>query len=203
MDTKEIKTLKILEALEKDYIQSQRELSSALNISLGLVNSLLKDLERKELFSLKTLSKNKVKYSLTQKGQSEKTRLFNKYFQHSFVFYRKLRQKVKLVLKELEDKGVKKIAIFGVSDLAEIIYLTTKETSLIIVTILDDTKIGKTFFEFKVEDLYSYDYSKIEKAIITQVDLDEIVKKNISKLKIAKDKLIFLEVYNLNFTQLT
>ena len=52
MEIREIKTLLLLEAIEKEEIQSQRDLSKKLNISLGLVNTFLKNLTHRGILKL-------------------------------------------------------------------------------------------------------------------------------------------------------
>ena len=41
MDHQDLRTLRLLEEIEKDHAPSQRDLARKLNASLGLVNSLL------------------------------------------------------------------------------------------------------------------------------------------------------------------
>jgi len=84
MDHKDIRTLKLLEEIEENHVQSQRELAKKLNISLGLVNSFIKRLAHKGFFKITTIPKNRVKYILTPEGAVEKTRLAYKYIQHSY-----------------------------------------------------------------------------------------------------------------------
>jgi len=52
MDTQDIRTLKLMEEIDKDYTQSQRDLSNKLDISLGLVNSFVKRLASKGYFKI-------------------------------------------------------------------------------------------------------------------------------------------------------
>jgi len=91
MDHKDIRTLKLLEEIEEDHVQSQRELAKKLNISLGLVNSFINRLAQKGFFKITTIPKNRVKYILTPEGAIEKTRLGYKYIQHSYKFYKNAR----------------------------------------------------------------------------------------------------------------
>ena len=72
MTPHEIRTLKILEALEKDPTQTQRDLSHQLKISLGLVNAFTKRLVKKGYFKITTIPKNRIQYMLTPKGWLKK-----------------------------------------------------------------------------------------------------------------------------------
>ncbi len=49
MDHQDLRTLKLLEEIDKDETPSQRDLSRKLNISLGLVNSFIKRLGSKRV----------------------------------------------------------------------------------------------------------------------------------------------------------
>ena len=87
MNHHDIHALRILEEIEKDNSQSQRELARKLDISLGLVNSFVKRLAQKGYFKITTIPKNRAKYILTPKGFAEKTRLTYEFIQYSFHFY--------------------------------------------------------------------------------------------------------------------
>ena len=115
MELKDIRTLKIIEEIEKDYAPSQRELASELNISLGLVNSFIKRLAKKGYCKITTIPKNRVKYILTPKGAAEKTRLTYKYIQYSYKFYKDARKKLRKQFKDLEEQGVHCIVFYGAS----------------------------------------------------------------------------------------
>ena len=124
MNNNELRTLKILEEIEKDYAPSQRELARQLNISLGLANSFVKRLVQKGYFKVNNIPKNRVKYVLTPKGMAEKTRLTYRYIQYSFEFYKRFRQKLRGLLQNFVKQGIRRIICYGASDLAEIAYLS-------------------------------------------------------------------------------
>ena len=65
MEPRDIKTLFILEAIEKEECQSQRELSRNLNISLGLVNAFIKKLAFRGLFKIINLLFKHVRLYIT------------------------------------------------------------------------------------------------------------------------------------------
>ncbi|MFC1826021.1 transcriptional regulator, partial [Thermodesulfobacteriota bacterium] len=113
-----------------------------MNISLGLVNSFIKRLVKKGYCKVTSIPKNRVKYILTPKGATEKTRLTYKYIQHSYKFYKDARQKLSKQFKDLESQGVQRIVFYGANDLAEIAYISLQETSIDIAVVVDDEKIG-------------------------------------------------------------
>jgi DNA-binding MarR family transcriptional regulator len=145
MDHQDLRTLKLLEEIDKDETPSQRDLSRKLNISLGLVNSFIKRLAQKGYCKVTTIPKNRVRYLLTPKGAAEKTRLTYEYIQSSVIFYRDARHKVKKLFSDLTKEGVRQICFYGVSDLAEIAYLSMQDTPIQLIGVIDDQKTGETF----------------------------------------------------------
>ncbi|MFC1505009.1 winged helix-turn-helix transcriptional regulator [Thermodesulfobacteriota bacterium] len=145
MDHQDLRTLKLLEEIDKEETPSQRDLSRKLNISLGLVNSFIKRLAQKGYCKVTTIPKNRVRYLLTPKGAAEKTRLTYEYIQSSVVFYRDARHKVRRLFNDLSHEGVRTICFYGVSDLAEIAYLSMQETPIQLSGVVDEEKIGETF----------------------------------------------------------
>lgn len=190
MDTKDIRTLQLLEELEKNDMPSQRHLAKQLNISLGLVNSFLKRLAQKGYFKITTIPKNRVKYILTPKGATEKTRLTYKYIKYSYLFYKDARNKLRELFKNLEDNGVQKIVFYGATDLAEIAYLSLQETSIVLVAIVDDHQNGRKIFNYKTKNPKELANLAYDKILITTTSsseeiVQEIVNRGINKKVIA------------------
>ena len=189
MDTQEIRTLKILEEIDKDYTQSQRDLSSKLNISLGLVNSFIKRLAKKGYFKITTLPKNRAKYILTPKGAVEKTRLTYQYLHYSFEFYRSARNNLRKHFMKLVEQGVKRVVFYGVSDVAEIAYISLQETSIKMIAIVDDKKTGMIFLGHVVKSPDLLKSLSFDKILITFMDnelasVDKLLKRGIARKNI-------------------
>ena len=193
MDNQDLRTLKILEEIEKDKAPSQRYLAGKLNISLGLVNSFIKRLAQKGLFKIKNIPKNRVKYILTPKGAAEKTRLTYKYIQYSFQFYKSAREKLRILFYGLTKNGNKKIVFYGAGDLAEIAYISLIEVPIELVAVIDDNKAGEIFMDFVItgSDYLSTIY--FDKIIITSSDNTENILKSILKKGISRSKVAMLE----------
>jgi DNA-binding MarR family transcriptional regulator len=155
MEQEEIRTLKILEALSEDPIQTQRDLSKRLKISLGLVNSFTKRLAKKGYFKITTIPKNRLRYVLTAKGLSEKANLTYRYILHSVEFYKETRVKINSLLNRLSNQNKKCIYLFGVSELAEIVYMTLQESDLCLKGIIDEELAGCKFMGMTIKELFA------------------------------------------------
>ena len=193
MDHHDIHALRILEEIEKDNSQSQRELSRKLNISLGLVNSFIKRLAHKGYFKVTTIPKNRARYILTPKGFAEKTRLTYEFIQYSFHFYKTARRKLKTLLSTLENGGVQSAIFYGASDLAEIAYVSLRETNLELVGIVDDFKSGEKFLGLTILHPSILARLKYDKIIVTSISSKDAIYDNLIKLSIPKSKISWLE----------
>jgi len=193
MDHHDIHALRILEEIEKDNSQSQRELARKLNISLGLVNSFIKRLAHKGYFKVTTIPKNRARYILTPKGFAEKTRLTYEFIQYSFHFYKTARRKLKTLLSTLENGGVQSAIFYGASDLAEIAYVSLRETNLELVGIVDDFKSGEKFLGLTILHPSILARLKYDKIIVTSISSKDAIYDNLIKLNIPKSKISWLE----------
>ena len=198
MDQNEITTLKLMESLDREPKQTQRELAKELNISLGLVNSFIKRLVKKGIFKVKTIPKNRMKYVLTPKGMYEKTKLTYQYISYSLIYYRELRTIFKKMYERLSEKGKKRVLIFGTNELAEIALISLKETKLELKGIVDSEKAGSFVIGIRIMEHTSFfDTSIVDVAIVTQmiskVD-DSFLKKFMKHTKIIdlRNEITFL-----------
>jgi len=150
MDTQDIRTLKILEAIDGQDAPSQRDMAEALNISLGLINSFIRRLAKKGYFKVTHLPKNRMRYILTPQGVTEKTRLTYAYIQYSYRFYRDARHRTRNLFHKLKAEGVERVAFFGEGDLAEIAYLSLQESDLTFAAIGNFTENDGPFFGHRI-----------------------------------------------------
>jgi len=192
MDTQDIRTLKLLEEIDKDYTQSQRDLSNKLDISLGLVNSFVKRLANKGYFKITMIPKNRVKYILTPKGVMEKTRLTYQYLQYSFELYRGARRNLQKHFNGLVTQGVKRVVFYGVSEIAEIAYISLQETAIKMVAIVDEKRVGKIFLGNVVKDPRLLGSMSFDRILITSMKKDDSQLEKILKKGIAHSKIVML-----------
>jgi len=137
--------LGLLESVERDGAQSQRKLASDLGIALGLVNAYLKRCVKKGLLKIGQAPARRYAYYLTPHGFAEKSRLTVEYLSSSFSFFRRAREDCSSVLKAARARGWNRIALVGVSDLAEIATICALEQGITIVAVVDAKAKGERF----------------------------------------------------------
>ncbi|HUI44940.1 MAG TPA: winged helix-turn-helix transcriptional regulator [Nitrospirota bacterium] len=159
------RSLQILDELSGNNSLTQRDLSGRLGIALGLVNSYIKNLVAKGFITIKTIPPKRYAYYLTPKGFTEKTRLTYHLLQDYTRIYREARTNFNKLFLYLEKKGMQSIIFAGADEVAEIAYITLQETSLTLVSVLDDDKAGEMFFSRAIKPL----------KYITDLDYDIVV----------------------------
>ena len=129
---------------------SQRELSRRLGIAVGLVNSYLKNLVAKGYIRVKSFPKNRYAYLLTPTGITEKSRLACQHLTYFTGLYTVVRQDYLNLFCSLEERGVRQVIFCGVDEVAEIAYLSLRETTLKLLVVIDDNRVGVDFFGLPV-----------------------------------------------------
>jgi len=189
MDQQNLRTLKILEEIEKDQSPSQRELAQKLNISLGLVNSFIKRLTQKGYFKVTTIPRNRIRYILTPKGFAEKTRLTYEYIQLSYHFYRDARLKLKKIFINFEKNNIQRVVFFSTGDLAEIAYLSLQETSIQLIAIVDQERKGERYLNQIVKDPDLLPAMVFDKLLVTSDKPSKQILETISGYGIPHEKI--------------
>jgi DNA-binding MarR family transcriptional regulator len=144
------RVLEVLDAVHQRSDLSQRHLARQMGVALGLANSYLKRCMRKGLIKISAAPANRYLYYLTPKGFSEKSRLTARYLSLSFDFYRRAGESCVKTLSECQERGWKRIVLYGASDLAEIAALRALETSLVVVGVVDPNSDRQKLIGHKV-----------------------------------------------------
>ena len=181
---------RILEKVDNDDTASQRDLARDLNISLGLANSFVKQLAKKGYFKVKHISKNRIRYILTPQGVAEKSRLTYEYIQLSYKFYKDARKKLRDLYSELEKQGVIRIVFYGAGDLAEIAYISLQESSIELVAVVDDERVGKRFMEFTVAHPNRIGSLWFDRILITSINSTGTPVEKIAAMGISSDIVV-------------
>ena len=119
--------LSVLSAVSDDTSLSQRRLALRMGVALGLVNFYLKRCVKKGWVKVHQVPGNRYLYYLTPRGFAEKSRLTARYLSRSMSFYRKASQSCLAALQDCADNTWQRVALVGLSDLAEIAIIRKHE----------------------------------------------------------------------------
>lgn len=191
MDQASQRDLKILtEISERDNV-TQRGLSKNLGIALGLTNLYLKRLARKGYIKITTMPPNRLRYFLTPRGIARKTRLTYEYMAFSLVLYRQTRETLRAALLPLRKDGLKRVAIYGVGEAAELAYLTLKELGLEPIGVFADIERA-AFLDLPVQPTKALLDAEVDRVIVAAFDSVDGQLTDVIRLGLPREKLIFL-----------
>jgi len=142
-DQESFRTFQLMSELENGDTISQRELANRLGVAVGLVNSYLKNLVAKGFVRVRAFPRNRYSYLLTPKGLAEKSRLAFHHFSYFTSLYTTTRQDYLSLFSSLQEQGVERVAFCGVDEVAEIAYLSLRETGLRLSLVMDEVGNGQ------------------------------------------------------------
>jgi DNA-binding MarR family transcriptional regulator len=192
MQKEDFHILRIMGEVDRDGSRTQRDLSARLNISLGLVNTFMKRLVNKGYFKVKTLPRNRLKYFLTPKGLTQKSRLTIEYLKYSAHFYREVKDLLLEKFEMLEEQGVKRVLFCGTGEVAELAYLYLQQTGVQLGGIVDDQGNGQHFFGFPVEHLGRLNTPDWDRILLTRLDDPERDVRILMEHGVGRNRIITL-----------
>jgi DNA-binding MarR family transcriptional regulator len=136
-DSKDEILLEILAVVDRDSNVSQRTISREVGVALGLANAYLKRCVRKGWIKVQQIPPHRYSYYLTSKGFSEKARLTGEYLSSSFTFFRRARTQMSELMADCAKRNRRRIALAGISELAEVGILSAADHSVTLVGIID------------------------------------------------------------------
>lgn len=190
MDKTDLRTLQILEEIGQDGQLSQRRLADRLGISLGLVNSFAKRLANKGYFKIVNTPPNRFVYVLTPKGFAEKARLSYKYITYSYRFYRNARHQLCELFTELAGAGVGSVVFAGISDFAEIAYLSLQEVPVALAGVVDDTGGRPLFFGHVVRPVHEIADMPCDRVLITDFENRDRLQPLLEEMGMARSRIV-------------
>jgi len=191
MESKNLKTLQLLEAIARDKPTSQRELSDILQVSLGLVNSFIKRLVKKGYCKITTVPKNRVKYMLTPSGAMEKTRLTYEYISSSYHYFKAAKDRVDDLYANLQGEGATRVVFYGAGELADIAFHSMAGTGVRLIDVVDPTREGEVFADFIVKATSRLKKVDFDALLITIYDNHESVLNEIKGIGVPSDRIRF------------
>ena len=191
-DQENYRSYLLLEEISKGEPVTQRELSKTLGVALGLINSYVKNLISKGYITVSKIPKKRYQYYLTPSGFAEKTRLTFQHFQNFTNLYKIARRDFHSFFNQVQKSEIRQIAFCGVDEIAEIAYLSLKETGLVLTGIIDDREAGKIFFDHKVRPIAEVSDLSWDMIVITAMKDPADLKARLLKSGVSEAKIVDL-----------
>jgi len=178
MDRHDARQLEILTAIGEGRPLSQRALAERVGIALGLVNLYLRRLSRKGYvkiteFPTKPAARKRLRYLLTAKGLTEKSRLTYEHMLYSLHLFRRTRETLRASLALMAGRGMKRVALYGPGEAAELAYLTLKEFGLEPIGVFAPTAGGE-FLGFPVQAAAALRPEDLDAVIVATFDRPQV-----------------------------
>lgn len=109
---------------------SQRDISKALNMSLGMTNNILKRFVEKGWLCMNKISARNIRYVLTPEGLKEVAKRSYNYIKRTIKNVYDYKELILNFIKEEKDKGIKKIILLGEDDIAFIVEYACQKNNL-------------------------------------------------------------------------
>ena len=196
MDRHEARDLEILTAIGEGRPLSQRALAERLDIALGLVNLYLRRLSRKGYvkiaqFGRKPAARKRLRYLLTPKGLTEKSRLTYEHMAYALRLYQRARQTLRESLGLLPGNGARRVALCGVGEAAELAYLTLRELGLEPVGVFA-RPAGGQFLGFTVQPLSSLAAAELDVVVLASFDTPLPLVAELTALGVPGERIVTL-----------
>ena len=192
MDTNSLRTFQILDALSRDNNLTQRDLSKRVGVAVGLVNRYVKRLATKGYIEVTHVEKNRLRYLLTPKGIKQKSVLTCNYLQRSYRLFVDLRERTTRCFKQLAQDGAKRVIFYGTSEVAELAFLSLPPAGLELAGVVDKEQSTDKFCGYSINTLGDLKVLNYDKVIVTQLDYDKNLEKELIAQGIPKGKISWL-----------
>lgn len=166
--------LEILTAIGEQQPLTQRALAQRVGVALGLTNLYLKRLAKKGYvkvadFRRKPAAGKRLRYILTARGIAEKSRLTYEHAAYALRLYARARQTLRESLSLVTQRGLKRVALYGAGEAAELAYLTLKEAGLEPVGVFDARADGR-FLGMPVQSVADLDETAFDAIVVATFD---------------------------------
>ena len=188
--------LEILTAIEEGAPLTQRALAQRLGVALGLTNLYVRRLAGKGFikireFPTKPYARKRLRYVLTPKGVAEKARLTYEYMGHSLQLFRRTRDNLREAMGHLGQNGMKRVALWGTGEAAELAYLTLKEYGLEPVGIFEGEG-GGLFLGLPVRPVSELALADVDGIVVATFEKPERHLAELQRLGIPPEKFLTL-----------
>ena len=189
------KEFMILDLIEKDAHITQREIAKTIGVAVSMVNSYLDSFEKKDLIKKKKHSTKTVEYFVTKKGSERRKVLNISYLNNSLKVYKSARENIEIFINQINEKGFKKIFLYGAGEVSEILLqsiLFDKNITIEVVGVIDDdkNKQGLSLLQTQIISLDSITNISHDGILIASYTNKNLIMKNLLNQNYDRNKIL-------------
>ncbi len=173
LDPERYRELAILTHVEQTPRLNNRLAARKLGVSVKLAHQTLRRMVARGWLHIKKHNARRWDYFLTPAGVAEKARLTLEFLDFTMRFYREARRRSAAVCRELAEGGVRRVALLGANELAEIVFLGIREWGLEPAGVFDDAHAGERFLRLRVGPIADLATCPAERVIVCLYDRTE------------------------------
>lgn len=173
LDGGSYKELRLLEEVQQTPEVSQRHLALRLGVALGVANALLRGLARKGYIRTTQVGWKRWVYVVTPSGVRRKVHLTYGYIESFLGHYKRVRALLGEDLGSLPLGADSSVAVYGTSELAEIVYLALQDIGITRIDFIEKTPCADSFLGRPLRSLESVspdDYVRIVVAVTKGIE---------------------------------
>lgn len=192
--TTKLKELSLLRHMEARPDTTQKEMAEVIGAAPSMVNVYLNEYEAKKYIVREYISARTVKYRVTAEGLKRKNYLLITYLHELLKLYKLAEDNVEGFLGELEDKGYRKILLYGAGEVAETILgiIRGRDGGLLeVVGVVDDdeNKKDKEILGFKIINTRNIEDYEHDAVVITSYAFEDEIMAKLKEINYPLDRV--------------
>lgn len=167
--TTRYRRLSILLAIQHAPDASQHKIARMTHLSSSMVNNYMKEFQQEGLVSVTGETNRSQRYHLTAAGRAALMTWFLAYSSEIIQLYGGAKRHLVERLKRVYESGIRKVALFGAADTAEVVFAAIKQTPIGVSGVVDSDpfKQGRLFNGLVIEPPQALADRRLDAVIIT------------------------------------
>ena len=191
LDSSGYRELRLLTLVDETPVVTQRQLSLRVGIALGLTNVMLRNLVQKGYLRVSNATWKRRLYSLTPDGLAHKLRLTTGYISRVLDHYQNVRQTLREQLEGLDVNEESRIAVYGTSEFAELVFLGLREIGIEEIDMYSsESPLGRRFLGMPVLDASKLESGNYDKIVVSVLDGSEASNTELLNLGVPPHKVV-------------
>ena len=190
-DKSSYRELSVLSEVENNPQVSQRQLAQRMGIALGLTNVMLRNLVQKGYIRATKAGLKSWLYNLTPEGFSLKVKLTLGYVHRVLDHYHGVRQTLADELAPLALNSESRVAIYGTTEFAELVFLGLRDFSIEEIDIFSSGNAnGARFLAMPVRDINTLVPANYDRVMIAIVGESEAARLQLKERGVEPSKMV-------------